>query len=278
MPRTSKEIIDLYRSNPGDLTPTELNWIERKLEKQRVEKHKETQKSYARPFLILAKLSEKTGQSESALSRFSKRADFPKHVINGRKRYLFDEVESWLQKNVDRRAKKTESVEANGISIAKAHLANDDPLLMAMRSGTATPVQMLEVAAKMSGMEIADAYQSRSVPTTKFDALKKTLEELRKARVAQIELEKSEAELITRSQVRAIISEVLSRCLRMMATLVNVTALESLLWRDPKMAALPSDEYTRAVRAFLEKTTADVRRMEAEGVEKLIDAQTKGDS
>lgn len=236
------------------------------------------QKSKSAPNAVsIRQCAAEIGIDPSQLTRESHQDGFPK---SGAKVIVAD-VLAWRAENVRqyKPGRETSSVPP-AIELkptpVKALLSDDDPLLMAMRSGTATPVQMLEVAARMSGMEVADAYQSRSVPTTKFDALKKTLEELRKAKVAEIELQKSQAELIPRQVVRDIVAAAVARLVRVCGILENTIAVEAAMWRaDPKVLAMSAEEFTQTVRGFTKKTTSEVRRLEAQGVESLIDAQIK---
>lgn len=226
----------------------------------------------------LRECAKRIGVDKGQLAKESKAEGFPFHATGRRKLVKPGEVTAWRALNI-RQKQGRDATAMPAATVARETVDDSDPLLIAMRSGNATEVEMLQVAARMCGREIAHAYQHGSVATTKFDALKKTLEELRKAKVAEIDFAKSTGQLIERSTVIEILGACVARLIRAFGIFENSVATEFGMWlADPSMREMSPDQRARVVRTFAQKTAAEVRRLEAEGVEKLIDRQTKGES
>lgn len=233
--------------------------------------------------LTLTELAAALGLDKGQISREAKRPGFPVQVIDGERRFDLNQVKAYRAQNVRQRksppAPPAAAIGIDGPSTRPsqgadfpAPMAGDDARLFGrMMSGEATALEISDIAMRMAGQRVAKSFAAGTLGTTELDGLKKTLQEFRQAQAAYIELEKCKRGLIPRDQVCAIVGECVSRLVRAMNVFENSIVTEFAIWLvDPGLRECPADERARKVRDFVSRTTADVRRMEADGVEKLI--------
>jgi hypothetical protein len=234
-------------------------------------------KSIAKPSLLTQKqLSAAIGVDANQLRRESSRPGFPIRKVKGQKRYVAEDVIAWRAQNIRHRSTATPA--SAGISDARSiptkdnPLATaDDPFIQTLMSGRASAIDITRAAMQMASRRVGRAAVGGTLGANDLDGLKKTLQELRAAEASYIELETAKRGLIPRAEVLAIVGAAVGRLVRVASILENAISTEFSIWLgDPKVRDLPTDARARKVREFVAKTTADVRRMEADGVEHMI--------
>jgi hypothetical protein len=151
---------------------------------------------------------------------------------------------------------------------------DDDPFIVSMRSGSATALDITRAAVQMLSRQMANEAVTGRVSAPTQDSFKKSLAELRAAESGYVELERSMRNLIPRAEVEGLVGACVSRLIRALGMIENAIATEVNLWvSDSAFARMAADERGRLVRAFVAKQANEVRRMEADGVQKMIDGE-----
>jgi len=260
-----------------------------------------------RELLTLRKLAAAIGVDAGQLSKESSRPGFPAHQTEKGVVYDPGEVAAWRTVNVRQKSRKPsppatspakamadpqqvatkpikDKTKPAAASPAKAMAAavdgEDDEFVTVLRSGKASALEISRASVQILARNLARAHVADLLGPNAVDGLKKALQELRSAEADYIELEKTRGGLIARDEVRQIVGDCAGRLLQIMNRLENTIATEFAIWlADPKIQTMPADERARLVRGFVAKQSADLRRIEADQVDSLIDqAKAQGES
>jgi hypothetical protein len=248
--------------------------------------------------LAITELAEALGLDHGQVVRESKRPGFPSRVVKGKKLFDLEAVRAWRGKNI--RMRKAPLV-ASGVAETKTttggpeswppgtHVINSydavdsvspatlfdqekRAILATLKSAEASPLEVSRAAMRFAAARVADGETSKTLGFNDLDDLKKALQELRQSESDYIDLAKQKAELIPRDQVRAILGTCVTRLVQCMSVLQNSIASEFSTWLvDPAIQNMPADARSRKVREFVAKTCETVRRLDADGVNALID-------
>jgi hypothetical protein len=227
--------------------------------------------------LSLRKLAAAIGVDAGQLSKESSRPGFPAGPL-----YDPAEVSAWRTLNVRQKTRRATPAPppqvpaaspAVTVAAAIARAGEDDQFVGVLQSGNASALEISRAAVQILARNLARAHLQDVMGPNVVDGLKKSLQELRQGEADYIELEKSRRELLPRDEVRAIVGQCVARLVQVLSRIENAIAVEFSAWlADPQIAATPADQRARLVRGFVSKTAADIRRMEADQVDSLIDA------
>lgn len=261
MARTSREIIELAKSDPGKLTPKEIDWLNREMAKR---------KQAGEKLVTRAEAAQAIGVAPEQLTRWA--ADGMPRVGKGHAaRYDVDACRAWIESNVQQRGpykgaavRKTGSDQSPHTTAApRPALPDDDPILMALRSGQSSRIAILNAQIKMASSAIADEYQqTRRVPTVRIDGYLKLLKGLNEAEEREFAAEYKRGKWMEIEEVREKMGAVVAAVIRICETLTNALPTEAQIWRT--MQDMPSEQFVRIVREWAERIVREVRRLEAD--------------
>lgn len=143
-----------------------------------------------------------------------------------------------------------------------------------MKSGTASALEVNRALVQILSRKFAQDAELGNVSAMAVNGIKQALQELRQAEQDYVEMSVRNRDMIPRADVMAMVGTMMARMFRVHGNFENSVATEFSLWlADPKVQAMETADRARVIREFVAKAAADVRRMEADGVEKLIDAK-----
>lgn len=192
------------------------------------------------------------------------------------KKVIPRKVMVWRTQNIRERKPTPEQAQPTSASVMPVAEPTPEEAARTLASLIANPKSTaLDITRATVFMAAQQVVKAGASPNS-LDALKKTLQELRQAEAGYVELEKSKRELISRPEVVAIVGACCSRLVRAATVLESAIATEFAVWlANPKLKEMAADTRARLVRAFVSKTCREVRSLEAEGVEKLLEPKSE---
>jgi hypothetical protein len=235
----------------------------------------------------LSAVAKALGLAHQQLSREARdHKGFPFMVKAGRRVYDVEKVRAWRRRNIKPRPRgrklgeevKTPAV-VGGVGSRQLETLPVEPaqtseIMKVLQSGNASALEISRAVVQLVSQRVAkDDFSANDV-----DALKKALGELRQAESDYLELAERTGRLIDRDVVKRLVGECCARLVRCLGVVESAISTEFSVWlADPTLATMPADQRARKVREFVGKTCREVRRQEAEGVDKLIDDARKDD-
>ncbi len=231
------------------------------------------------------------GIDPGQLHRESKKPGFPCDTVAGHKCFDADEVRTWRAANVKQRSKQapmqppanhpaaTQPAAPQSQKISRVPLARpDDPFIITLRSGTATPVDGCNASLQLLFRQIAVEAESGAIMPQTQDALKKTMGELRSSMAEYLEQSEREGKLLQREIAKAVIGANNGRLVQACNTLQNAFPMQvEMLLGDPLFLALDIESRKRHVREWCGNYLRRVRNLEAESIETALDlARSQG--
>jgi len=206
----------------------------------------------------------------SQLSGEAKRDGFPSVIIDGAKRFDPDQVREWRSKNIKIRGA------SGGLTTPQIPTPANDVNVVALKSETSSAVELARAGARVAARRLADGAIAGAVGASALNDLKASLENLRRAEVAHLNLEARRRQLIARDEVTQIAAGMVARLVRCFSGLETKVTAEVEQWiHSDTIRAMPTDQRQRLVREFIGKAGREIRTMESDGIEKLIDAQAE---
>jgi hypothetical protein len=234
----------------------------------------------SKPSLKLLGLMQLAGALDidgGTMSHWADEKGFPFHVKDGRRKFVLEEAQAWIRKNKKRKRKQkiVEIPEKEGGSPSVSGTSPAPELTETQKvltCGTASALDISRAVVQLVAARVAkDEFSPNDV-----DALKKSLGELRQAEADYLELAEKQGQLIDRDIVRGLVGACCTRLVQCLGNLENAIGSEFAVWlADPAIHLMPAQDRTRKVREFVAKTCYEVRRQEAESVDKLIEQARK---
>lgn len=107
-------------------------------------------------------------------------------------------------------------------------------------------------------------------------AMKMALEEARKGASGYLKIAQERGELVKRTVAKVVIGDVVQRAVRILERYeVELAARVEAWFGDEKFRAMTSEERARAIRAWAQAKTHDLRSTEAKEIEDLVAAEVK---
>jgi hypothetical protein len=207
--------------------------------------------------LTLRQLGTAIGVKHQQLSREARRDDFPFVLISGRKRFDPVAVTAWREMNV--RSRQTPPPAEPSI------FPPDDPSIVALEKQAGSAVSVSRSILSLASRDLARRFKKGNVGATQLDALNKTLARLVAVEADALRTAERMGMLMHRDQVFQVCSDLANRFIRAFSRLEAEIATEALLWR--KLGDMPSAEYSRKVREFVQKHAREIRAMEAADIQ-----------
>lgn len=244
--------------------------------------------------LNLKALSAALGRDKGQLSRWAKRAGFPKDNVNCRDLFSADEVRAWIDENVKTRvapelgvpgevpsssAPAAAAIEPYLLAAAPVQhaLANlDDPFVKLLLSGSASPLDISKASVQLVARQVANQALAGVLSAGQLDALKKSLEELRRSDDAYMELALKKGELVERTTFQAVAGKMAQRLTECHARLINGLGVQMELWLiEPEFVKISSEERQKKVRGWIESQSIQIRSLEAQEIDRLLESELK---
>lgn len=210
-------------------------------------------------------LGELLGISKSLAARLTKEPWFPARAEDG----------SWATLEVQRAyADHKTRQENNGRLFVPETRELDELRRVLATSKNPEEIAQANVQLVARGLATAESLAPKDVLS-----MKAALEELRKGAAGYLELRKKKGEVIERDVAKVVIGQMARRAVAVLERYEVQLAQRVELWlADASFLTAPSEERARIVRAWASSATQDVRRTEAEDVERLIAAEVKEQS
>ncbi|MCL2648814.1 MAG: hypothetical protein FWD61_17745 [Phycisphaerales bacterium] len=218
------------------------------------------------------------GVDKGQLSVESKRSGFPWRHVGGEKKLIVEELIAWRNRNIRQRKPQawrgghpTSAAESSVGHSPEQVDPQDTRLIEIMMSKEASAIDISRAVMRLASRRVARLAQSDTLNAVEFDGLKKTLQELRQAEADYIELEQKKRQLIPLAEVEEVVAGCVGRLVRCFGALEATIATEASIWRsDPKVQEMSHDGFSRMVRDFVGRTCREIRTLESDGVEMLL--------
>ena len=246
------------------------------------------------------------GVDAGLLSRWAKRDGFPCDTVKGVRLADAGEVRAWIDTNIrprkagggappetlpllasaeaprapEKPAEKRAPTPPSPPKIpAQTPLAMEsDPLVQALKMRGGDPLEMSRAAVGLMARQIATQATAGTISAPQLDSLKKSLEELRRSEEAYLELATRRGELLEREHAKAICGDMANRLNMCLDRIINQLARQIELWLiDDKFKTTDTEGRGRQVRTWIETTCTEVRRLEAEEIDRLIEQERRRD-
>jgi hypothetical protein len=151
-------------------------------------------------------------------------------------------------------------------------------LIARLEGGGLTPLEMLDTTLQMIGLNMAMQARAGVLPVAQAKELREAVEELQQQKRRQIELDESAGRLIDRDVVKAV-AGAMARRLNMAADMMrNGVGLQVEQWlADAAWLKFDPASRQRVVADWLDLQFGEVRRLEADEIERLIEEQRRED-
>lgn len=146
---------------------------------------------------------------------------------------------------------------------------DEEALVAVLRNPRSTPVALAEAGVGLAARRIARDYEAGRIGARALEDLKKQGEELRRSKADYLDLAEREGELITRDQVRVILSSAGSVLNATFDRLAAQLPVQVEQWRaDVAYAGLDTEGRARAVRDWAENIARRLRHKLADEIDK----------
>lgn len=247
-------------------------------------------------------LAEELDKDAGQITRWTK-SGMPHNRIGRNPRYNAAECRAWIAEHVHERPdlKKREQAPAMPAAVSPSlpllesaalapvivptkppqivpGLPADHPLMKTLLSNERpNPMAMAEAVLSVATRQVALKAQAGEISAQQLDSVSKALEELRRSQAAWMEISADRGQLIQRDVALAVCGQMAQRLKECVDRIVNSLSQQVEVWTQDPAFSLPTDSTgrNRLVRAWVENFARDIRRLEAEEIDKMIERERK---